>query len=174
MRILTYAFLLLIPLAGAAIAPALAESGTLEQFQGVWIDSSAIAQRRQQGSGPTARNFDLAFRQTRNGFDLTWQSLSHEGQKRIRAQFVAANERDTFTALDVDPSLARNEMLWAKTEEDRLVLYLSSLDNNQRERIARYEFSVSNGRMSFKYTLSHGDLVLESLEGRLFKAKVVL
>ena len=174
MRILTHTFLLLISLAGAAIAPALGESGILGQFQGVWIGDSVIAQSRPQGSGVSARDFDLAVRRTNTGFDMTWKSLSHEGQKRIRAQFVATNERDTFTALDVDPSLARNEMLWAKTEEDRLVLYLSSLDNDQREHIARYELSVSNGRMSFKYTLFQGDLVLESLEGRLFKAKVVL
>lgn len=174
MRILTFTFLLLISLAGVANAPALGESGTLGQFQGVWIGDSVISQRRPQGSGLTARDFDFAVRQTKNGFDMTWKSLSHQGPRRIRAQFVASNERDTFTVHGVDPPLARTETLWAKMEEDRLVLYLSSLDGNQRERIARYAFSVSNGRMTFKYTLSEGDLVLESVEGRLFKAKVVL
>ena len=60
MRILTHTFLLLISLAGAAIAPALGESGILGQFQGVWIGDSVIAQSRPQGSGVSARDFDLA------------------------------------------------------------------------------------------------------------------
>ena len=59
-------------------------------------------------------------------------------------------------------------------EGDRLVFYLSSVGDDGAERVARYECSVSDGRMSLKYTLSPGGELLESVTGTLSKSTVVM
>lgn len=161
-------------LAGAPNALALSDTHELGNFHGVWIGNSVIAEKPPRGYILTARDIDIAIRETGAGFEMSWKSLSQEEAKRIRASFVATSEPDHFTVSGVDPPLNGKGKLQARMEGDRLVVYLSNFGDDGVERIARYELSVLDGQMTFKYTLSRGGELLESVKGSLSRAKVVL
>ncbi len=172
--LLVLALLALILLAGAPNVQALSDPNTPVQFHGVWIGKSVIAEKPPRGSILTARDIDMAIRETEAGFEMSWKSLSHEEARRIRATFVATSEPGHFTASGVEPPLSGKDKLQARMEGDSLVVYLSKFGDHGVERVARYQLSVSDGQMTFRYTLSRGGELLESVKGSLSKAKVVL
>lgn len=175
MRIRTLALAMALLLAGAPTSSALAigDPGDVGTFHGIWVGYGVTAEQQPRESAVTVRDIDVTIRATKTGFDMTWKPLSRERAERMWARFVAASP-GTFKVSLVDPPLGDEEKLWAQMEGDRLVVYLSSLGDDGVARVARYERSVSDGRMSFKYTLSRGDELLESVTGNLSKAKVVL
>lgn len=174
MRVLSLALAIALLLAAAPTVLALSDPADIGNFHGVWIGTGASADKQGQGSAVSARHIGVVIRKTKSGFDMTWKTLSREGAKRISARFVAAVEPNTFKVNRVDPPLRDTERLWSQVEGGRLVLYLSRVGDERVERVARYEHSVSGGRMTFKYTLSRGGEVLESVSGNLSRAKIVL
>lgn len=173
MRIRILALAMALLPAAALNALALSDPGDIGRFQGIWVGYGVTAEK-QPGESPVAvRDIDVTIRETKTGFDMTWKSLGHD-HKRISARFVAASEPNAFKVSLVDPPLSGEEQLWAQMEGDRLVVYRSSLGDDGVARMARYERSISDGRMTFKYTLSRGDELLESVTGNLSRAKVVL
>lgn len=174
LRALTLAFLLFWCSAEAPTALASSDPGSLRDFHGVWNGNEVVAERPPpQAFSLIARDIDIAIRETNSGFALTWKSLSHADARRLSACFVASGEPDTFLATNVRPPLDTRETLWARMEKGRLVITHSSFAGSEVERIARYELIVSDGRMTFKYTLPRGDDILERVQGRLSRAKVV-
>ena len=173
LRILALALVMIMFLAEASNVQASNHRGDLGTYHGVWIGNSVTAEKQPRGFLVMARDLDVAVRKTKTDFDMTWSSLSQERARRMRAHFVATSEPDVFAAKSIEPPLAGKEKLWAQMEGRRLVVYLSRLGSDGAERLARYELSVSNGRMTFGYTLLQGDEVLESVKGHLSRAKVV-
>lgn len=174
MRIRILALAMALLLAAAPNALALSDPGEVGRFHGIWIGYGVTAEKQPRQSTVTVRDIDVTIRETKTGFEMTWKSLSHDRAERISARFVAASEPDTFKVSRVDPPLGDDEKLWARMEGDRLVVYLSSLGDDGVARTARYERSILDGRMAFKYTLSRGDELLGSVTGELSRAKVVL
>ena len=113
MRILKLALAMAVMLAAVTNALALIDPGDVGRFYGVWIGNRVIAEKQIQGSTVTARDFDVAIWETRNGFDISWNTLRRDGAKRISAHFVPASDPDTFTVGRVEPHLSGKEKLWA-------------------------------------------------------------
>ena len=167
------ALAVLLLLAAAPKVLALGDAGDLGKFHGIWIGNSVIVEQQPRAAIVTARDIDVAIRKTKSGFDMTWRSLSQEGANRIRASLVAASEPGAFMATGVDPPLRSKEKLWAQMVGDRLLVYLSRVGGDGADYLARYALSVSDGHMTFGYTLRRGGEVLESVKGSLSRAKVV-
>jgi|GEM_PF-1745761 len=174
MRILNLTLAVALLLAASPAALALSNPGDIRKFHGVWIGKGVVAEKQLKETTFARRDIDIVIRKTKIGFEITWKTLTREGAKRITTRFVAGSEPDTFEANQVSPPLTGKEKLWAQFEGDRLVVYLSGVGDDGVEGVARYECSVADGLMTLKYTLSRGGELLESVTGKLTRAKVVL
>ena len=105
---------------------------------------------------------------------MIWEPSGQRTSGPVRAHFEATYDLDAFTASDVDPPLKAGEKAWAQIDAGRLVVSRFSVGDDDKDHLARYELSVSDGWMAFKYTLLHGAEIVESVTGRLFRAKIVM
>ena len=163
---------LLLAMAPAVLA--LSDPGhVVGKFQGVWI-SGAYAQSEPQRSTATARKFDVVIRETKTGFEMSWKRLGGDEAGWITARFVAGAEPGSFEVRRAEPALSLRESLSARIEGDRLVVHLSVIGNDGVERTGRYEHSLVDARLAFKYTFTQDGEVLDSASGTLWRAKIVL
>lgn len=169
-QVLTIGFLTF----AATNGTALGERNAVAEFEGVWIGRDLVADTRPAEAPVQAIRFDLAIWKTDSGFAVSWKSLDRDGTARFTVQFVAAGEPDTFEANQINPASADLEMVWARIEDKRLSLYLSHISDDGTNRLARYDYSIKNGRMVFEYTLSSQEEILDRVTGTLTRAKIVM
>ncbi len=158
-----------------AIAIPLASNGveTLERFAGVWTGVGVVSEGYPTGRSEKKSGLDVAIWETDAGFTMSWRSPGGEGIRRMTSHFVDSKESGRFAAHQVAPPLSADQDLWAQVDENRMTVYLSHVVEAV-ERLARYRWSVANGTMTFKYTLSIDGEVTENVTGRLRRAKVVM
>lgn len=173
MRILKLALAMTVFVVTAPVATASSDTAALEKFYGVWIGRGIVVEERAKRTVFATRDIDVAIWESETGFDITWRNVSRDETTRVTIHFAAAREPDTFEVKWTDPPLSADERFWAQIEGDRLTVYLSGVDDDV-ERVARYECSVSDGHMTFKYTLSRGGELLETVTSNLYRAKVVM
>ena len=173
LRILALIVLTLLLLSGAPAVLALSNHLDLEAFEGIWLGRSLGRDEQPPGTAMTVRDVGVAIRATETGFEMTWKTPGQLGARSVRAQFVATSEAGRFTAAKAARSSDRNEELWAGIEGGHLLVFRSRSGQDGGAYLARYEISVSDGWMTLGYTLSEDGIVLESLEARLSRSKIL-
>ena len=146
------------------------EGEQLSGLQGVWMTFGVVA-KQPDGSTITPRDLDVAIRKTATGFEITWKDLSRRTAAWATTEFVATEPPHTFVASEAGMPSPAGEELRARLEGGHLVAFRSSGDTG---RVARYDYSISGGRVKFSYILSLDAKPLESITAWLSRAKVVL
>lgn len=172
MRILALTLVTLLLLSGGPKVLALSNHPNLEAFEGTWLGRSLDRGEEPAGTATTVRGVGIAIRATETGFDMAWRTPGRLGVRSLRAQFVATGEAGRFATTGTLPSPSGTEALWARLDGDLLLVFRSRSGEEGGTRLARYELSVSEGRMKLSYTLSEGRRVLERAEAWLSRTKI--
>ncbi len=149
------------------------ESGAVAEHYGVWvgrgvIENNVVSPNREVGFGA-----DVAIWKSTTGFKLTWKNLGMGVDTRTTIHFAEADEPNQFDVEWTNLPISQEERLWAQIKDRSLIVY-RTLEDTDIARVARYQFSVQAGNMTFDYDLSQNNEIPEAASLTLHRIKIIM
>lgn len=160
-----------------AATPAAAQDATIDAFFGQYIGTGAEAEPKDGDVRVSERDFDVEIARDRDGFAVTWTTISRTGtadapkikRRTNKVSFFPSSRAGVYAASPQGDALAGEPLSWARLEGRTLKVYSITLNEAGEYEIQQYDRTLAEGGLTLEFKRIREGEVVRVVRGRLIK-----